>query len=140
MTQEEKNEFKQILHDHVAGIVAQNEAKNDIIIYKLDTLEISQMEIKKSLDFTNGKIGKAIIDIHNLETENQLIKQQQEYIVTKEKQDLVEHTLACPNKDRIKTLENENFTKKEMKKMMIQGISVIGILATILVSLQKLLF
>ncbi len=140
MTQEEKNEFKQILHDHVAGIVAQNEAKNDIIIYKLDQLQIDQLEIKKSVDFTNGKIGAAILDIHKLQTDNQLIKQQQEHIVTKEKSDLVEHSLSCPNIGRIKTLENENFTKKEMKKMMIQGISVIGILAAILTAIQKLVF
>lgn len=144
MTQEEKEEFKQILHDHVAGIVAINEAKNDIIIYKLDVLELNQGEIKKSVDFTNGKIGLAIKDINDLKIETELLKKQDEMNAIAGNTNLNNHVLNCVRgkdlDDRVDKLENENLTKKEMKKMLYQGLGVLSLVVGIIVAIQKIWF
>jgi len=137
-------EFKEILHDHVAGIIAQNDAKNDVImansdliIYKLDQIEIQTSK-------TNGFVAKNLKDIHDLQLENQFIKNEQEKTLLQTKSDLKERVSGCIRgknlDDRVIKLENENVTMEKLRKMMIQLFASSAAIAAVIGVIYKIFF
>ena len=51
MTREDKEELKELLHDYIKGVIAREDAKFDIIDFKLDS-------IKEQTTRTNGRVTR----------------------------------------------------------------------------------
>lgn len=49
MNKQDRDEIKEILHDYISGVIAKQEAKEDIISFKLDRIEIQTTK-------TNGRV------------------------------------------------------------------------------------
>lgn len=86
MNSEDKKELKEILRDHIAGIIAEHNAQLTIINAHLSTLKEGQERIEEQTTKTNGTVREHTEKIHKLE-----------------KEDLI-HFMSCPQTERIETL------------------------------------
>lgn len=130
----EDKEFITLL---IQGSNAKIEALNDLTNEKIDGINARLDKLNGRTAKTEDKVEQSIKDrlIHN-ETLKGEIKRLETLINTNE----ANHPLICPQAPRLTKLETENFTKKEIKKFMIQTITITGVVVTIIFTIGKLFF
>ena len=121
MTQEELNQIKEILKAHLTANNARIESQFDLIDLKLDS-------INEHLSRQNGRLGKAELAISEFVTK-----------IAVDDTEKKNRLSTCPQSNRITKIETELITKKEIKKYIVGGIGVIGILLTIFVTIINLI-
>jgi hypothetical protein len=134
----EDREFIQIL-------IQSNNAKAE---YRYDLLDnkISEMDkrITDRLDKINGKVQKHDNQIEEALTERSGNRQKNSDEIKRldEKIDNIGkiHILQCPNVERIKNLEKNEFGRAQILKFIIAGITISSVIILIILNLEKLIF
>ena len=137
MTPEERNNFKEelkeILQLYLTNVNGQTQSKFDIIDVKLDSI---QQQVTKA----NGRTGKLEETVSEILKQNALEKQkninQHENLV----HELKNQINTCPINKRVETLEVQSLTKEEVKKKMIQTITITSMVSGIVFGILKLIF
>jgi hypothetical protein len=137
MTPEErnsfKNEIKELLQLYLTNLNGQTQSKFDIIDVKLDSI---QQQVTKA----NGRTGKLEETVSEILKQNALDKQnninQHENLVNEIKNQIN----TCPINKRVETLEVKSLTKEEVKKKMIQTITITSMVSGIIFGILKLIF
>jgi hypothetical protein len=137
MTPEErnsfKNEIKELLQLYLTNLNGQTQSKFDIIDVKLDSI---QQQVTKA----NGRTGKLEETVSEILKQNALDKQnninQHENLVHEIKNQIN----TCPINKRVETLEVKSLTKEEVKKKMIQTITITSMVSGIIFGILKLIF
>lgn len=111
MTKQDKDEIKEIIHDYITGVIALQNAKYDLIDFKLDS-------IKEQTTKTNGRVTK-------LEDE-----------ISANDVNMVDSPVA----KRIRALEDNQSNIRALKKWIIGSITVVGILMTIFWAIYDIFF
>jgi len=126
MSHEELDRFEHMMKSMIEqneatikAVVASNDASNQIVLYKLDQMELNQNSMLTAVNKTNGSVAA-------IQKEQYLILQEQELIKKEHENSLNQHIMGCPNIKRINTLENDNITKATMRKMMFQGVGLVS--------------
>lgn len=114
MTKGEREDFREMLSDILAGHTQNIEGKFNVINTQLD-------QIKEQTTKTNGRVNKL-----------------EEKVQTLEKRDL-EHVINCPIAERVKMLETDNTGTKSIKHFVIQSIIIAGIIGGILFGIFEIL-
>lgn len=109
-----KNEIKDAVGDLIENLETRTSSQFNIIDYKLDAIE-------KQTTRTNGRLSEAESKLKNLEKSEK------------------DHILRCPNNQRIRELEDVTLTAKTIKRVLIQGLVLTGIVMTIILGLFTLL-
>jgi hypothetical protein len=137
MTPEErnsfKNEIKELLQLYLTNLNGQTQSKFDIIDVKLDSI---QQQVTKA----NGRTGKLEETVSEILKQNALDKQnninQHENLVHEIKNQINTY----PINKRVETLEVKSLTKEEVKKKMIQTITITSMVSGIIFGILKLIF
>lgn len=123
MTQEEREYFTML----VQGIRAEIKATNDLIESQKQLFGKDITYIKEQTTKTNGSVRE--------------LKEFEKYVT----HIIDTRSTDCPNvsklvshEERVNKLENENITKKEIKKILVTGITVSGVIFSILFIIIKL--
>lgn len=139
MSHEELDRFEHMMKSMIEqneatikAVVASNDASNQIVLYKLDQMEINQNNIITAVNKTNGSVAKVITEQFEIKREQELLRQEQTNAPMK-------HVAVCPNVKKIADLEKESFSKAEMKKMIYQNVGILGVIIGIIFSVYKLL-
>lgn len=121
MTPEEKQDFKEYLHNTIAGYIARIESQQEVTNIRLG-------EISAHLQKQNGRVSKAEEAIAQVLQEREGNRMQQATYRLKvddidNRLHSVEvfnttHSNQCPHIQRIRKLEDDNLTNKSIKKFM----------------------
>ncbi len=119
------------------AIVASNDASNQIVLYKLDNMEVNQNTMITAVNKTNGSVAAVIKEQAELKKEQELLRQEQDH-------KLSTHTISCSSvravEERVVKLENENVTMGKLKKMVVQLVASSAGIAAIVAVVYKIFF
>ena len=103
MTSEDKAEFraelKEILHEHISGIIGIQDAKEDTIKYRLDSIENKLDKIEIQTTKTNGRVTAL------------------------EKSDMM-HYANCPNVREIKNIQNSQMKRAAVNQWLERAVLI----------------
>lgn len=114
MTKDDKTEIRELITDLLNIHSEKIEGKFNLIDEKLERIELQTTK-------TNGRVTRlesVVVDIQ-----------------IKDK----EHIINCPIKERVNNLETETITTKTIRKMIIQGFTLAGVIAAIIYGLIEII-
>jgi hypothetical protein len=114
MTAADRTELREMLKEHVAGIIAIQEAKDNTFKYQIDNIENLVTEIKIQTTKTNGRV-------------NELEKRE------------IGHYQTCPNSIAIRKLEDAQLSVNSVKKWLIVATSIAVAVSGIIIGIVELM-
>jgi hypothetical protein len=114
MTKADKDEMREMLTDILSGHIEKIDGKFNLIDEKLERIESQTTK-------TNGRVNR--LETVSMDT---LIKQK-------------EHIINCPLNERVKTLEGDVITSKTIRKMFIQGFTILGIIGGLVFGIYEII-
>jgi hypothetical protein len=153
MDQEHKREFERLEQlfgqmveynqNTLKAMVLENTSSNQIVMYKLDQMEINQNNIIAAVNKTNGSVAGVLREQIEINTEITLLKKQDEMNAITASNNLTGHVLNCTTGkslgERLNVVEKNQFSEEKIRKMIIQSFATLGVIVGIIFSIYKLL-
>jgi hypothetical protein len=153
MDQEHKREFERLEQlfgqmveynqNTLKAMVLENTSSNQIVMYKLDQMEINQNNIIAAVNKTNGSVAGVLREQIEINTEITLLKKQDEMNAITASNNLNGHVLNCTTGkslgERLNVVEKNQFSEEKIRKMIIQSFATLGVIVGIIFSIYKLL-